>query len=413
MTRPRRSREELRELGLGLPPENLPRLEPGSARRTIGGDVAVEELDLGRRRDRRRFLDVPRAIYRGDPHYVAPLRISLDRFLDPAVNPAFANLEVRALVAVRDGRDVGRLTAHVDHAWERHYGERAGCFGFFESVDEPAVAHALLADAVEWLRRQGCREVFGPLSFTTNHQAGLLVENFERPPWVEQGYNPPYYAALLEGFGLGRAKDLLVWWIDVRRGLDSERRRRVARIADKIVAREGLTVRHLDRDHVDRDLEVMYELYTQAWQDNWGFVPLERAEYDFLVEDLKRILIPELLLFVEVGGRPVGFCCTIPNINEKLPRNGRLLPFGWLRLLGGLRRTDTGRLYTLGMLQEYRKRGLESILFVETALRCQRLGPAHGEIGWTLEDNHLINRAVESMDGRLDRRYRIYGGLLG
>lgn len=395
----------------GHPPEDLPYIEPAVPTRiTDTAGITIETLDFANKRDRVRFLDMADSIYVGDPNYIAPLRLHMMKFLDPAKNPAFKALEVRPLIAVHNGKDVGRLSVQIDSSYNAYHDTKAGFFGFFECINDRKVAHALLGHATEWLKSEGIAEVFGPTNFTLNHQAGLLVENFDRPPFVEETYNPRYYEELLSSFGFGKAKDLLVWWIDISGGMQTKNRKRILRISERIKKREGITIRHIDMSRLDEEFEHIYELYMGAWQKNWGFAPLPREEFMWLLADLKDVAIPELVLFVMVGDRTVGFCATLPNVNERLPKNGRLFPLAWTKLLfGGIKKTKEGRLYTLGMLPEYRKRGLEAMMFAETLIRGQKVGWKAGEIGWTLDDNDLINRAIESMDGTLDRRYRVLG----
>lgn len=416
---PEALRRRLAEMGgdaddayqFGAPPEELPAFDPPAPTRVTDTEsVVIETVDLADKRQRAQFVDMAASIYDGDPNYIAPLRMHLMKFLDPTKNPAFENLEVRAIVAKQNGRIVGRMTMQLDRAYDVYHETKAGFFGFFESINDKKVAHGMLNSATKWMIDRGVKEVFGPMNFTTNHQAGLLVENFDRPPFVEENYNPSYYEELFTSYGFGKAKDLLVWWIDVTGGMETKNRKRIARISDRIKKREGVEFRHIDLNDADNEIDRMFDLYVQAWQKNWGFVPLTKKEFTWLAQDLKEVAIPELVMFVEQDGKPVGFCATLPNVNEVLPKNGRLFPFAWLKLIGGrIKKTRTGRLYTLGMLPEYRKRGLEAMMFAETVVRAQAVGIEEGEIGWTLEDNTLINRAIESMDGFIDRRYRILG----
>ncbi len=393
----------------GKPPD-VPSFESAlDTRVTDYTGVEIRTVDLAKRSDRSLFLDMADPIYAGDPNYIAPLRMQFMKFLNPAKNPAFKNFDVRAIIAWKDGRPVGRMTAHVDRSYNAYHQSQTGFFGFFECIDDKKVAHAMLHDGVEFLKSKGCEEMYGPMNFTTNHQCGLLVENFGRPPFVEETYNASWYEGLLTSFGLGKAKDLLVWWIDVAEGMETKNRSRILRIAERIKKRENFTFRHVNMKEPEREKERIFEIYLAAWQKNWGFVPISKEEFMFLAADLELVLIPELFIFVEVEGRPVGFAGTLPNINEAMPKNGRLLPFAWWKFLTQRKKVDKGRLYTLGVIPEYRKRGLESVMFVETVLRALDIGINGGEIGWTLEDNDLINRAIESMDGRLDRRYRILG----
>ena len=370
--------------------------------------VEIEQLDLGRRRDRRKFLDVSDPIYRGDPHYVAPLRMERMQFLDVRRNGGLRDLEVHALLARRGGTSVGRITAHIDHSYDRVHGSGTGWFGFFESIDDGEVAHALLAAATRWLGAKGAREAVGPMSFNTNHQCGLLVENFDRPAAVDMAYNPPYYEPLITSFGFAPIRDLYAWWIDHPDPLANPKVARIARIAERVKRREGVTVRSGEMRRFKEEVATIFAIYNRAWRKNWGFVPVNECESEHIARSLKPIVRPELVLFLEIGGKPVGFAVTVPDLNTALPRNGRLFPFGWLKFLLGQRRIPHGRLIALGIEPEYQRRGLESLLFVETVLRTHALGLSRGEIGWTLDDNVLINRAIESMDGRIDRRYRVF-----
>jgi ribosomal protein S18 acetylase RimI-like enzyme len=398
------------EYRFGHPPTNLPKIDPPMPTRVTDiASVKIEVVDLKDKRSRARFIDMAPLFYAGDPNFIAPLRFERMRFLDPAHSPAFETLEVQPMLAHYNGKVAGRITAHIDRAYNEQHGSKTGWFGFFECINDRKVAHAMLDAAASWLKARGQTEIIGPLSFTTNHPAGLLVENFDRPPFVEMTYNPRYYEELLTSFGFAKAKDLLCWWIDVERSFESEKVQRVARIAEKIKKREGVTLRGANMADFANEVERIFQIYNSAWEKNWGFVKVSKKELTSIVNDLKQIVLPELVLFVEVESKPVAFACTLPNINQLMPKNGRLFPFGWYKLVFGKKSVNQGRLFTLGVIPEYRKRGLESMLFVETVTRCQEIGIKVGEIGWTLEDNDLVNRAIDTMEGRLDRRYRLLG----
>jgi GNAT superfamily N-acetyltransferase len=395
----------------GAPPEGLPKSEPpppGRARDNAG--VRVETIDLAKKHDRKRFLDVADSIQGGDPNFISPLRMERMKFLDTAHNAALAALELKAMIAVRDGRDVGRITGHIDRAYDAYHGVRVGWFGFFESVDDVAVAHALLDEAVKWVKQKGAREIIGPNNFTTNHQCGLLVENFDRPPFVEMTYNPRYYEALISSYGFGKAKDLLAWFIDVTKGTDDPKMKRYHDVSEKVKKRYGLTIRGARMQSFEAEVAKVFSLYNDSWQKNWGFVPVTEPEFKTIAADLKQIIIDSLVLIVEdKNGQPVAFSVTLPNVNEVMPKNGRLFPFGWWKLLTGLKKVKQARLMALGVVPGHRQHGIEAMLCIETALRAKAIGMTGGEIGWTLEDNVLINRAVETFGGHLDRRYRLLG----
>lgn len=394
----------------GAPPQDLPPYEPPAPTRIVDvTGVRLETIDLAKSSDRRRFLDVPGPFYAGDPHYIEPLRMERMQFLDTGKNVALKDIEMVALIAHVGGRPVGRITGHVDRAYDRYHETRAGWFGFFECTNDRKVAHALLDAACQFVKQKGATEIIGPMSFTTNHQCGLLVENFDRPPVVEMTYNPRYYEELITSFGFGKAKDLYAWWIDVAAGTANPKVARIAKLCERVKKRDGVTIRNVSTKNFAAEVETMFSLYNAAWQKNWGFVPVGHDEFVHIAKNLKPVVREELLLVVEVKGRPVGFCVTLPDVNQAMPRDGRLFPFGWAKLLFGLKKVNTARLMVLGMIPEFRKRGLEALMFIETALRAHKLGMSSGEIGWTLEDNWLVNSAIESMDGKLDRKYRLFG----
>jgi GNAT superfamily N-acetyltransferase len=372
--------------------------------------VEILEVDLASKRDRARFLDVADLIQRGDPDYIAPLRMERMRFLDPAKNPAFRQLEVLPLVAMRRGKLAGRITAHVDRAYDAYHGVKAAWFGFFESVDDAAVAHALLDRAVAWARARGATAIVGPCNFTTNHQVGMLVENFDRPACVEMPYNPPWYEGLVSSYGFGKAKDLLVWWVVSEKGTEDPKMRRYFEASERAKKRYGLSIRSVDMKDFGNEVARLFRIYNASWQKNWGFVPVTEHEFAAIAHDLKPVVDPSLVLVVEDrAGTPVGFSVALPDMNEVLPRNGRLFPFGWWRLLTGRKRIQWARLLALGVVPEYRRRGIEALLAIQSALRARERGIRGGEVGWTLEDNVLINRTIESFGARLDRRYRLFG----
>jgi GNAT superfamily N-acetyltransferase len=392
----------------GRAPENLPRWEP----RPIAPEAAaaIEVLDLGKRGDRARFLDAVDRAQASDPNYIAGLRMERMKFLDVSHNAALAALEVHALLATQNGKPVGRITAHIDRAYNDYHQAKVGWFGFFDCIDDVPLAHALLDRAARWLKERGMTQIIGPNNFTTNHQTGLLVENFARPPFVEMTYNPSYYEALVTSYGFAKAKDLLAFWIDVSAGTEDAKIKRFHDVSLKAQKRYGLSIRGAKMSEFVSEVALLFRLYNATWQKNWGFVPVNEAEFANIARDLKPIIVDELVLVVEDSAKqPIAFSVTLPNINEILPKNGRLFPFGWWPLVTGMKRIKTARLFVLGVVPGYRKRGVEAMLCIETALRAKRLGYTAGEIGWTLEDNVLVNRTVEAFGGRLDRRYRLFG----
>lgn len=398
----------------GRPPDALPKLEPAPpSRLRHRANFEIRELDLSNKSERKRFIEMTEHIYSDDQNFVMPLRSHSMKFLDVANNRSLKHFEIKALVAVQNNRFLGRICAHIDHAYNRYHGhDRTGWFGFFECVNERNVAHSLLTEACNWLRSKGCREVIGPMNFSTNHQCGLLVENFERPPVIEMTYNPKYYEDLIRSFGFGKAKDLFAWTIDVTSPDVDAKIERVKRVANRVKTRNNVSVRTAQLSKFDSEVRTLFEIYNRSWQKNWGFVPVAEDEFSQIAADLRPILEEKLVLFVEVNAKPVGFAVTLPDINQALPKNGRLFPFGWLTFLLKRRSIDFARLMVLGIDPEFRKKGLETLLFLETIEATRKLGMRGGELGWTLEDNELINNAIRQMNGSLDRKYRLFGGEL-
>ncbi|MBN1653803.1 MAG: N-acetyltransferase [Deltaproteobacteria bacterium] len=393
----------------GKPPESLPAWLPAPPERKSASGLRLDQIDLGNHLQRNRFLKMVPPLYAGDENFINPLWLERMMFLNPKRNASLANLEIHALLAYRGTACVGRVTAHIDHAYNRYHQSKTGWFGFFESENDASTAHALFDEGIRWLKERGMSEVFGPNNFTTNHQFGLLIENFSRPACVEMTYNPPYYQELITSYGFAKAKDLHAYWIDVTGGLDNPLFQRFDRVSQKVKDRYKLKVRHVDLRRFDEEVAVIFRIYNDSWEKNWGFVPVSEREFASIASDFKHLVIDRLVLIVEQEGKPVGFSLTVPDLNEVLPRDGKLLPLGWLKLLRGMKKTKNARLITLGVLPAYRKRGVEAILCLETALRTKRLGMKGGEISWTLEDNHLINSAAEAMGGKLDRKYRVFG----
>lgn len=369
--------------------------------------TAVTIRPVRSKADERRFVDFIYDHYRGYEHWVAPLRLERHKLIDTRKNPFYRHAERELFLAERDGRIVGRIGAIVNQSHNRHHRDRVGFFGFFECIDDQAVAAALFEAARGWLRERGMDAMRGPASPSVNDEYGLLVQGFDSPPAVMMPYNPPYYARLLEGCGLCKAKDLYAYRGVTQATLDLPKMQRASEVLRK---RSGLTYRSLAMKDFPAEIERIKRIYNRAWEDNWGAVPMTDAEFDALAKDLKLIVRPELVVIAETaGGDVAGFGLSLPDINMALreSRSGRLLPGLW-RLLTRRSRIDRIRILVCGVLPEYRRTGAAGVLFHELASRAGALGYARGEAGWILEDNVMMIRAAEAMAGARDKTYRIY-----
>lgn len=370
-------------------------------------DVQVSLVATGLEKDR--FIRMQWDLYRGDPYWVPPLLMERHDFLDAKANPFFQHAEVALFIATRDGKPVGRIAAVEDRNYNAFHESKTAAFGLFESVDDPGVAAALFGAARNWARWRGLTSMIGPLSLSTNHECGLLVDGFEASPYVMMAYNPRYYADLFEACGLVKAKDLYAF----ERSSSVPPPERFMRVTEKIRQHTGIVLRTLEMGSFDAEVARIKALYNAAWEKNWGFVPMTDAEFDRLARDLKPIIEPGLILIAEDHGEPIAFSLTVPDVNQVLKRlDGRLttfgLPVGIAKLLWYKRKIDRVRLMALGIKEGYRRRGLDAVLIVESIQRTGQLGYSGGEVSWTLEDNELINRAIEACGAKRSRVYRIY-----
>jgi len=357
------------------------------------------------RSDRKCFIRLQWAMNSRLPAWVPPLLMDRRKLMDTARNPFYRHADAEFFIAERSGVPSGRIAAIVNRNHNAEHGENIGFFGFFECADDQDVADALFATATEWLRARKVTAVRGPASPSVNDEYGLLVEGFDDPPTVIMSYNPPYYGRLVERAGFAKVKDLYAYELH-KETFVSEK---LERVTSRLREREGLTIRPMNVKDFWKEVGVIRELYGKAWQRNWGAVPMTDDEFDSLARDLKSVLEPELILFAEFRGEPVGFALSLPDLNQalKFNRRGWLLT-GLLCLLFFRNKINRVRILVLGVLPDRLKTGAGSLLMYETGKRANALGYPVGEAGWILEDNVMMNRAAEFMSGKRTKVYRIY-----
>jgi GNAT superfamily N-acetyltransferase len=363
------------------------------------------------RRQLKQFVKVPFRLHRDHPRWVAPLIFERMQFLDPRRNPWFEHGEAELLIAEREGEPVGRISAHLDRRWDEFQGGSDAMFGFFETVEDADVAKALLETAAEWAAERGRERVLGPMDFTTNDEIGILIEGFDRQPMILEPWHPPYYQQLIESLGFAKAMDVLMWELNFGDLKDGERfDPAIHAAATKALRDEGIEIRNMRKRDMATEVRRFMDVYNEAWGKNWGFVPITDAEVEFQAKTLKQVLSEEWTFMAEKDGEIVGAALTLPDINQVLAGlNGRLLPFGWLRFLRGQARIDRLRVFALGVKHAYRHTGVAAGLYLkhlETAARPDAI--KGGEMGWILETNEAMNRAMEGMGGQVVKRYRLY-----
>ncbi|MCE2484751.1 MAG: hypothetical protein J4F42_04515 [Desulfurellaceae bacterium] len=368
---------------------------------------AVRVVPVRRRSALRAFLRLPERLYRHEPAWVPPLLLDLKAQLNPNRHPFHQHATVEYFLALRAGQVVGRIAAIVNHRYVSFHKRPVGFFGFFESVDDPAVASALLGVAERWLAERRMTHVQGPMNFSTNEMCGLLVDGFEHPPMLMMPYNLAYYAALIEAAGYQQAKDLLAYLIDVR--ADATPPARLVRGVERLQRAQGVTIRPIDRRRFETEIRELFAIYQQAWQHNWGFVPVTEAELEHFVKQVRWIADPRLCLIAEVEGQAVGFALALPDYNQVLRRtNGRLLPCGWLKLVWHRRAVNATRILLLGLKPGVRLRGLDAMLYLRLWHEAPENGYPYVECSWILEDNWPMIRGLERMGAVRYKTYRVY-----
>ncbi len=353
----------------------------------------------------REFVDFPYRLYRNNPYWVPPLRMDVKKLLDRGKHPFWANADGEFFLAIRSGRTLGRVAAIIDRNHNKFQGEEAGFFGFFEAEDDQDTATALLSRARQWVMDRGATCLRGPVSPSTNYECAMLVEGFDSSPMVMMPYNPPYYPALMDGVGLRKAKDLYAYIEDTDR-FETER---IGRVAERSIEKQGIRIRPINMKNFQADVELAWRVYNEAWEKNWGFVPMTREEFMAMGDEMKLILKPDLILFGEKDGRTVGFALALPDVNPALKQaRGRLFPTGLVKILYHLRSVRDIRILALGVVEEYRSTGIAAAFYHAIWRAAQRRGYSRGEMSWILEDNVLMNRSLTAMGGKRYKTYRFY-----
>ena len=363
------------------------------------------------RRELRRFVDFAYRFYDRAryPNWVAPLRVAVGDALDERKNPFYREAARALFLAERDGEVVGRIAAIENRAHNEFHGDRVGFWGFFECIDDQAVADALFAAAGGWLAARGLASMRGPMNPSTNYECGLLVEGFEHRPTFMTAWNPPYYDALCARAGMEKAKDLLAFRFEGET-TGYALPEFVARQAERALTASRLTFRDMDPRRFDEEVAGLWTVYNDAWEKNWGFVPMTRPEFLHMAKDMKSLLDPRFAFVAELGGEPVGFMLALPDYNEVLVRNrsGRLLPLGIPLMLWGKRRIRDMRVMALGVRRSARSRSILALFTHEIMRRGQRYGKSGAEASWLLEDNQLIVKPMRAMGARERMRWRVY-----
>ncbi len=369
--------------------------------------ASIEIVEVESSSQLKQFITYPNTLYRKEPHYVTPLMVERREFFDLEKNPFYRTAKVKLFLAM-DGRKVcGRIATCINFTHNDYHHEKTGFFGFFDSADDFDIASKLLKVAMITLKREGMDRMRGPMNFSTNHEIGFLIEGFDYAPTVMMPYNYPYQPRLAEKFGLKKVMDLLGFQVTNRDPISP----RIQAVVDRLQARARITMRTMDFSDFDDEVQRINKVYNQAWAPNWGFVPMDEAEFTAMCKNLKQIADPKLIFIAEHEGVPVAFSVALPDINQALIHlKGRLFPLGLLKLLWHtkIRNKINGlRLITMGVVPAFQKRGIDLMFFTKTYNAGLELGYSWGELSWILETNELMCRAAEEMGGKVYKKYRI------
>lgn len=361
------------------------------------------------RAERKQFVAFPWTLYRGDPNWIPPLLVDIKERLNYRPHPFYEHNAIQTFLAYRSGEVCGRIAAIHNQAHLDRYADGRGFFGFFECVDDQEAARALLNAARQWLGARGLKQLRGPMNPALTYELGTLIEGFDSPPTFMMPYNPPYYQRLLENEGLRKAQDLYSYWghLDMLPQVAVKLRP----ISEQIVERCNITLRPLDKKHFLRDVESFLDVFNRSLTTHWGFVPMSQAEVRHMARGLRYLMIPELSLAAEIDGRIVGTVFGMPDYNPRIKQiNGRLFPFGFIRLLRNKRAIKRIRLVSTNVLPEYQLQGVGLVLMYGMVPRGLALGMDEAEFSWVAESNSLSRGSLEKGGAKRVKTFRVYDG---
>jgi GNAT superfamily N-acetyltransferase len=357
-------------------------------------------------KDKKLFINMPWMIYKYDSTWVPPLKMALSDMLNPK-HPFYETGTVQCFLAFKDRDVVGRIMAINPRAYNDYHQSQAGFFGFFESTNDQEVADLLLQTAEDWIKEQGLNEIQGPFNLSSNYESGLLVKGFDDPPQIMMTYNPKYYPSFFDKRDYKKAMDLLAYNVSYPVTMPEI----ILKIVDRAEKKSRITYRYFNKKDFDQEIKRMFEIYNDAWEKNWGFVPMTEKEFKHTAKDLKMILNEKLVLFVEVDGETAGFIVGLPDLHQvfkKIP-TGSLLPTGIFKILNFKKHITRMRVPTMGVKQKYRRLGLETLLYRKCQQEAEKTGMfTHCEASWILEDNINMNRPLQRMGFEAYKTYRIY-----
>lgn len=356
--------------------------------------------------ERKQFIEFPYQHYSEDENWIPPLKMEQKKLIDTEKNPFYNNADIALFLAEQDGEPCGRIAAIQDRRYNEHHNNKTGFFGFFECINDQSVANLLFKVAGDWLKQRGHTDVLGPANPSMMDEIGILIDGFEYDPSFMMPYHKPYYNNLITSAGLEKEMDLYAFRVtQANVTLD-----RIYR-AEEIVRRRlpKLKIREIDTKNLDQEVEIVRNIFNQAWSQNWGFIPLSKEELEDLANDLKLILDPKVAHIAEVDGEPVAFSIALPDLNQALKHtDGTLFPTGIFKLLWHRRNINQLRTALMGVIPEHQGKGIDALLHKEAIINGREVGYNSSELSWVLESNKNMIRVAEKLGANIEKTYRMY-----
>lgn len=372
------------------------------------GQITVKKISFSGS-EVKKFIDFPHDLYKGDPNYVPELYISQEKLFNRKKNPFFQHAEVELFLAFIDGKIVGRIAAVDNGGYRKFTGRNDGFFGFFDLINDYTVAEILLNTVKDWCKQKGRSNIIGPVNFSTNDTCGMLIDSYDVPPVILMTYNKKYYNDFMERFGFLKKMDLLAYKIGTKENMN-QRVIGLRPALENRLKRDGIIIRKFNMKNFKKEVDKLHEVYNAAWEKNWGFVPMTKDEFRFAASDMKAIVDTDFAYVAEHNGKAIGFGLTVPNLNEVTIRikRGRLLPTGIFTLLMNQKKVKSVRIITLGVIEGYRKAGIDACFYAMNLEAAAKKNIDYGEASWILENNDMMNKALLHIGGKVYKKYRLY-----
>lgn len=356
--------------------------------------------------ERKQFINFPYEHYADDEHWIAPLKMEQKKLIDKDSNPFYENGDIALFLAEQNGEICGRIAAIQDHRYNEHHDNKTGFFGFFECINDQSVANLLFKVAADWLRERGHTDILGPSNPSMMDEVGILVDGFEYDPSIMMPYHKPYYKDLVSNAGFNKAMDLYAFRVS-QSTVNLDRMYRAEELVRRRIPK--LNIREVDTKDLDNEVEIVRNVFNQAWSGNWGFIPLTKSELEDLASDLKLILDPKVAHIAEVDGEPVAFSIALPDLNQALKHmDGTLFPTGIFKLLWHRRNINQIRTALMGVIPKYQGKGIDALLHKEAILNGREVGYKSSELSWVLESNKGMIRVAEKIGAKVEKTYRMY-----